>query len=161
MTKLINLTQGKVSLVDDDDFDRLNKHKWFYHHNGYAARNSAHFYGKRHMIQMHREIIKTPIGMETDHINQNGLDNRKENLRICTTAENQKNIKTKSNNTSGFKGVNFNKQCQGWIARITMNRQQHYLGAFSTPEEAAHAYDAAARLYHGEFAALNFPKERK
>lgn len=101
---------------------------------------------------MHREIMRTPLGMDTDHIDHDRLHNCKSNLRVCTHRENQGNRKIAINNTSGFKGVSFYRPQKKWKAVIS----DIYLGYFTTPEEAAQAYDKAAIDYYGEFAKLNF-----
>ena len=148
--KNIPLTKGKFAIVDDDDFEWLSKWKWFV--NGRYASRSIN---KHQQITMHREIMHTPDDMETDHINRNGLDNRKENLRICTRSENQQN-KMKSNST-GFKGVQVDKR-RGYAYYYAHIGRKH-IGAFPTAIEAAKAYDAAARELYGSFACVNFPNE--
>ena len=100
--------------------------------------------------------MQTPNGMQTDHIDHNGLDNQRENLRICTVAENQRNRKADSDNASGFKGVCFSRKRHKWYAQITVDRKNMHLGSFDSPEEAARFYDLAALAYHGEFARTNF-----
>lgn len=99
MTKSIPLTRGKIALFDDEDYEELSKYKWFIT-KVYASRHSGN-----KTVYMHREIMKTPENMETDHINGDVLDNRRENLRICTRQENARNIRGISSNTSGYKGV--------------------------------------------------------
>jgi hypothetical protein len=149
--KTIKLTLGKVAIVDNDDFDKLNQWKWNCV-NGYAARLVSRKLGKRVMIYMHREILGTPDGMECDHINSNRLDNRKQNLRICNRSQNQANRSKSSNNTSGYKGVNWHKVNQKWRAKIKINGRSKYLGCFTDIEDAAKAYEKAAIEYFGEFA---------
>jgi HNH endonuclease len=152
----IPLTQGKVALVDREDYEELIKYKW------YAKRGGKTFYAvrkspldkkrKQCTIQMHRVIMNTPIGMETDHINGNGLDNRRTNLRVCSRSENRCNVGKCSNNTSGYKGVSFFKANSKWHAMIMINCKQNNLGFFDTPELAYKAYCDACIKYHGEFA---------
>jgi len=105
---------------------------------------------------MHREIMSPPQELVVDHINGDGLDNRKENLRVCTHAENIRNQKLNRLNTTGYKGVCVNRE--KWISRIKVNGKLLYLGRYNTPEEAAQVYDEAARKYFGKFASLNFQK---
>lgn len=148
--KHINLTQGKVAIVDDEDFEELNKYKWCYLNAGYACRESS---GK--MILMHRDINKTPNNKITDHINGNGLDNRKVNLRTCTTSENAMNSKTNLINTSGYRGVSKDNVRGTYRATIKKLDKAIFLGRFKTANEAALAYNKAAIELFGEFARLN------
>lgn len=158
--KEIPLTQGKVALVDAEDYDWLNQWKWYAskQKNGsfYAMRRIKEN-GKRFPVLMHRIIIKTPKNMETDHINRNGLDNRKYNLRICTNSQNQMNRGKPKNNKSGYKGVYWNKKDKRWRAEIMVNQHLNFLGNFSMKEDAALAYNKAAIKHYGEFAYQNKP----
>lgn len=152
--KKIKLTQGKYTLVDDADFEWLNQWKW------HAIKNYNKFYAlrteKEKNIRMHRFILNPPFKKEIDHINGDGLDNRRENLRICTHSENLKNREKQSNNLSGFKGVCWNKSDKRWVGQIFLKGKKCiYLGFFKTKEEAALAYNQAAKKYFGEFAKLN------
>src|SRR5687768_11145590 len=99
MTKQISLTQGKFATVDDADFDHLNQWKWHFSHYGYARRTTSSRFGRQKFIFMHREIMQAPDGMDVDHINCNKLDNRRQNLRLCTRADNLRNRNKQSNNT--------------------------------------------------------------
>jgi len=166
-------------LYDAEDEDKINKHTWGICKdlwNVYVRTSIPHpsggWYispgGKRQRRQtslhLHRLIMNTPKGMQTDHINGDPLDNRKENLRICTVAENAWNRGASKNNKSGFKGV---KRCGGswyegtikWMASINFEGKRMHLGVYDIPEEAARAYDAKAIELHGEFAQTNFPIE--
>lgn len=114
------LTKGQVSVVDDEDFERLSQYKWS------ALKTKGGFYavrqwrtpGKQNFVYMHRAIMDCPVGMEVDHINHNGLDNRKENLRVCTHETNLQNMKMHKDNTSGIKGVSKHSLGKGWYACI-------------------------------------------
>lgn len=156
--KGINLAGGKITLVDDEDFEKLSRYSWHLGGRGYACR-SIRKNKKTVQVLMHREVLNVPAGMETDHVNRNKLDNRKSNLRICTSTQNKQNQPAKPYNTSGFKGVCWHKGFDKWTARIRVDRKQINLGCFSTAEEAAKVYDVAARKYHGEFAVTNYPLE--
>lgn len=152
--KMIPLTQGKFALVDDEDFEYLTQWKWC------AVRSDTTFYAERgesgHHIRMHADIMNNPKGMEVDHRNRNGLDNRRENLRVCTNQQNKMNRGRFSSNTSGFKGVSLTDHGT-YQARIQVNKKRINLGSFADATQAARAYDKAANQYFGEFAWLNFP----
>lgn len=150
--KTIPLTQNKFSQVDDEDFDELSKYKWHYLE-GYALRNEYNN-GNRKYVRMHREIICAPDELEVDHKDGNGLNNQRSNLRICTSSQNKMNRAPHKDNSSGFKGVW--KERRRWYSQIYFEGQYIFIGSFLTPEEAARAYDEAAKKYHGEFAKLNF-----
>lgn len=154
--KEISLTRGKFALVDEEDFDRLIKYKWHCSYYGYAIRTIRNKLTKKtEVIRMHREIIQCPKDYEIDHINNNPLDNRKENLRICSRAENCRNMRKPKNNSSGYRGVSFEKRRNKYRAYITLDNKQIHLGQFNTAIEAAITYNIAAVKYHGKFANLN------
>lgn len=108
---------------------------------------------------MHAVIAKTPKGMHTDHKNHNTLDNREENLRVCTRNENMRNRSKHKNNTSGYKGVSVSSGGR-WRADIRINGKSHFISTHATPEDAARAYDDGAKKFHGEFAVLNFTEDK-
>ena len=156
--KEIQLTQGKVALVDDDMYEYLNQWKWQVNKNGnkFYAVTSWLINGKYRTINMHRLITNNKnTKMHTDHINGDGLDNRKINLRICTTSQNSMNRGLQINNTTGFKGVNYDKFSNKFRAQIRVNNIYKNLGYYIDPKDAARAYNAAAIKLHGEFANLN------
>jgi len=148
--KEIQLTRGMVALVDDEDYEYLNKWHW-YVYKGYST-----FYAlskiKHKDLKMHRIIMNCPKDMQVDHKDGNGLNNQKGNLRICTNAQNQAN--RKSYGKSKYLGVSYNRNTyiQAYIGH---NKRNIYLGVFKTEEEAAIAYNEAAIKLHGEFAKLN------
>lgn len=147
--KTIKLGKEKVALVDDSDFEELSKHAW--HFNGlYATRHQVKD-GKRNTVYMHRVIMDAPKDRQVDHKDGNGLDNRRENLRLATMTQQRMNQGIQSNNTSGFRGVAWDRTTRGWKAKIHVHRKGIYLGQFSTPQEAAIAYEAAAKRIFGEF----------
>ena len=160
--KLILLTQNKFTIVDDEDFEELNKHKWCAsktsknNHGGYYAAKKIDKYPHQKALFMHRKITNCPEGLQVDHINHNTLDNRRCNLRICTHAENQHNRKPQAGGSSQYKGVCWNKQHKKWVVRITLNGKEMYLGYFNDEIEAAKEYDRAAKELFGKFAYLNF-----
>jgi hypothetical protein len=156
--KEIPLTQGKVAIVDDEDYEYLNQWKWCVTDTGYAIRQASR--PSKKGIRMHRVIMQTPDGMDTDHINGNKLDNRRCNLRICTRSQNLQNSLAHSNNTSGRKGVSWSTLHQKWVAQIKTNTGYHYLGLFSDIADAVKTYDVAARKYFMEFARPNFQEEK-
>lgn len=147
--KEIPLTNGDISFVDDEDFDRIAAHNWYSLGRGKYARTRI---GSRFVL-MHRMIIEAAEAEVVDHINGNRLDNRKGNLRICTHKQNTMNVATKSK--LGVKGVF--KSGKNWAARIRVDGKIIYLGSHLSKEKAAFIYDQAAKKYFGEFARLNFP----
>lgn len=157
----IPLTQGKVALVDNADYDWLNQHKWHANEdcsgNFYAARNLPLGNGKYYHIRMHRQILGLKRGdkREIDHKNHKTLDNRRINIRICTHQQNLMNHKLHSNTSSKYKGVYWDKQHKKWRARIYIKGKRKHLGRFEDEKQAALAYNEAAKKYYGEFAFLN------
>lgn len=152
--KKIKLTQDKYALVDNDDFKALSKYKWFATKNVntfYAMRNSPTVNGKYKILLMHRVIMQTPKGMHTDHIDHNGLNNQRKNLRVCTNSQNQMNSGKKSHNKSGFKGVSYYERYKKWRAQIKVNKKRIFLGYYDTKELGSEAYIKACKKYHGEY----------
>ena len=158
--KEISVGKGMVALVDDEDFERINNHKWHAQRdrNTYYAVRVIRINGRRRPIKMHKEVLGIALGSgpKVDHRNRNGLDNQKANLRAATSSENGSNSKRSLRNTSGFRGVCWNKRSKKWQAAIRVNKSDIYIGVFSRKEAAAKAYDEFARRYHGEFATTNF-----
>jgi HNH endonuclease len=157
VTKEIPLTQGKVALVDDEDYDFLMQWKW-HANRGYAIRTEyTGPWRERDQkdIRMHRVIVNALPGEEVDHINKNRADNRRANLRKCTHHQNTMNSPAR-NWSSQYKGVTFAKRDGRWTARIGVNYRIIQLGTFQDEMAAAIAYDHAAIRYHGDFAVLNF-----
>ena len=152
--KKIPLSKGQSALVDDDVVDHLNQWKWQVSHYGYAVRNDSSLPRNSRIVYMHRSIMNAEREQEVDHVNHNRLDNRKVNLRLCSHAENQRNLKRQSNNTSGYKGVSL--QYPGlWHAYINWKGRRQSLGYYRDREAAAIAYNVAAQVLHGSFACLN------
>ena len=161
--KEIQLTQGKVALVDDADYEYLNRFKWHVckdANNFYAYRNIKNLNGNYEKISMHRFIMKPNKGYVVDHINHSTLDNQKGNLRICTHSQNLMNRNKTVKNLSGYNGVIHWKRNNTWKAEIMYNKNKVNLGYYKNINDAARAYNYAAQKYHGEFAQLNvIPKE--
>lgn len=159
-TKEISLTQGKVALIDRDDYARASAFSWYAFP---ANRNKTKWYARGNVngreMFLHTFISPPPNGQFTDHRNQNGLDCRRRNLRFATYSQNGYNTPKRKTNTSGYKGV---WKCDSrWVASIRVNGRARYGGRHLTPEQAARAYDAMALEVAGEFAVLNFPRREK
>lgn len=165
--KQIPLTRGEVALVDDEDFPSLCKYRWHAMTIGYAGRGRLGSDGPGpSVIYMHRAILNAPEGVEVDHIDHDGFNNTRSNLRLASKQQNRFHVGKKTrmgSATSKFKGVwqrSGKNLTPKWDAMISLNRKRQYLGRFVNEEDAARAYDAAARKLHGEFANLNFPDDQ-
>lgn len=162
--KQIPLTQGLTALVDDEDYERLKGYRWFGQRSkngrtGYAMTKVGHGRKGTKRVYMHQLILGSGApGMEIDHKNCNGLDNRRENLRWATKAQQRANQPARRDSRTGLKGVNL-FQGRYWAAHIREGGKQRHLGYFPTAEAAARAYDNRARELFGEFAYLNFPDQ--
>jgi hypothetical protein len=153
--KKIPLSRGLFAIVDDEDYERITsvKRKW------HAVKSRNTFYAQRNknssddkLYIMHRAIINPPDDMIVDHINGNGLDNRKSNLRIASKEQNALNRGNNKNNTSGRKGVEFDNRNNKWRASIRYKNKLIHLGSYSLIEDAIHERERAEKLYFGEFA---------
>lgn len=164
--KKITLSKGKYktfAIIDDEDFERVNLYSWSVDfsrsvHTAYAETNIKKPNGKKTTLYLHRLILNPGPNLEVDHINGNGLDNRKENLRVATRNENARNLPKQKRNTSGFKGVDWHKPTQKWRAKLSHNSKTIHLGLFDNPRHAAICYDLWALFFYGEYARLNFSK---
>ena len=158
MSQTISLTQGRFTIVDDGDFEWLNQHKWHWKSKptgtGYAMRDVREN-GRWKHIYMHRIILSPQGGREPDHINGDGLDNRRCNLRSCTRSQNNMNSRKRRGCSSRYKGVCWNSRDRKWEARIRVNGRLKQLGYFDDEQEAAAAYDVAAHKLFGQFARVN------
>ncbi len=151
----IKLTWGKWAIVDAADYERLRSYKWL------AVEMGRCWYGRTlkrdgRPLAMHRLIMDAPKGLMVDHIDHNGLNNRKSNLRLCTRKQNRRNRRPNLGGSSKYKGVCWCKSSKKFRAAISHNKKRIYLGYFHDEVEAAKAYDEKARELFGEFAYLNF-----
>ncbi len=149
------------AIVDDEEYESISKYSWSLDRWGYAKntkvilKKTSETKRKAISLYMHRIIMGAEKGEIVDHLNGNTLDNRKSNLRFCTASQSQWNKGARRDNKSGYKGVYFNKRERVWNARIGYLGKGIDLGRFKLPEDAAKAYNEAAKKYHGEFAFLN------
>lgn len=159
MAREIALSRGLVALVDDEDYERLAAHKW-------TAKAEPDVYayrmvrvdGKQRAILMHREIMGALPGEIVDHISGDGLDNQKLNLRKATKAQNAWNARARKGTASQFKGISLIGSARKWRAELVANGVRYRSSHFTNPRDAAEAYDELARMHHGSFARLNFPR---
>lgn len=142
--------EGKVALVDDDDFESVSRFTWYFSSAGYPVANTIRN-GKCFTLCMHRLIMAAADGEELDHINRDPLDNRRCNLRFCTRSQNVANTRKHSNNTSGFKGVSWHKSSMKWRAVIRANGKNVHIGSFARIEDAVAAHALKAIEVFGEF----------
>lgn len=161
--RLIELTKGKCAQVDDTDFDGLSPWSWCAKKSPYTyyGARGAIINGKSIEIKMHRQImgLSPGDGKVVDHIDGNGLNNQRINLRVCSRGQNTMNARKRKNGTSKFKGVSYQAAGRGkkrWVSQIHLNRKHFHLGRYLTEPEAAKAYDKKAIELYGEFAVLNF-----
>lgn len=160
MTKTVQLTQGKVSIVDNEDYERISQHKWYA-----RKRANGDYYAERHLPnygsvqQLATFILGTPLGVIVDHINGDTLDNRRCNIRKATKLQNMHNQRGHRDSSSHYKGVSWEERRNRWLARICVNYRPIFLGYYDTELDAAKAYNEAARKYHGTFARLNVLEE--
>lgn len=153
----VPLTKGYEAVIDVADLHIVSGYNWTalvapHAVYAYRAENSDE---KRRNVYMHRAIMGEPDGMEVDHIDCIGLNNRRANLRLATRSENGRNRRRQKNSASGLKGVSWNAKDRVWVAFISADRKQRYLGQFSTQEEAHSAYVAASNIIHGPFGRPN------
>ena len=159
--KKIALSRGLSAVVDDQEYATLSQYKWSVLSSGNRKVYAVSSINGKHIL-MHRFILGlSDRNSHADHIDGDGLNNQRENLRICTNAENLRNRGRNKKNASGFKGVYKWSNRDKWAAKIMLSRKSYHLGTFGSPEEAARAYDRAAREHHGSFAFQNFPTTQK
>lgn len=145
----IPISKGKVALIDKEDFELVSKHNWYF--TGKYARC-----GHKPNHLMHRLIMGIPTnGMTIDHINRNGLDNRRNNLRIVTVSQNNINRGISRRNTSGYTGVHWHSRRKKWIAVLQIDKKKIALGIFDTKEEAIKCRKEGEKKHYKEFAIIN------
>jgi hypothetical protein len=142
--KKLKLTKGKEAIIDDIDFERVSQRKWSFHHTGYVV-------GGYPQVRLHRFILNAKKGEYVDHINMDKLDNRRENLRLCTPAQNQYNQLPKRKIP---KCIYWREARKAWIVRITADGKRHWVGYFKNFDEAKKEYEKAVIRLHGEFARI-------
>jgi len=159
--KLIPLTRNLQCLVDDETYRWAHEYKWY----AQVTRSKTGFVAARRLrskiVFLHREIMQPPVGLQVDHINGDGLDNRRQNLRVVTDRQNKQGFRRfrKGKWMSRYRGVSQTPKGR-WQARLCLNGKLVYLGTYSDEEAAARARDAGAIQHYGEYAALNFPKNQ-
>jgi hypothetical protein len=160
--KYLELTKNKKTLVDDNDFDFLNQWSWYWvgkrgSKYGYAERTQR-IRGRQTHIKLHRLLANAKKGEQVDHINGDSLDNRRENLRLCSQSQNNANRKILTTNKSGYRGVSWSNHAKKWRTVFKVNSEQRHLGYFDNIRDAAKAYNLEAKKYFGDFANLNILK---
>ncbi len=150
--------KGQFTLIDDEDASIMDNYTWYIDGRGYVTTTCSREEQRRTGVlrrKLHRLIMNVPKVLEVDHVNHDLLDNRKQNLRICTKQQNLLN-KRKTWGSSRYKGVSWYARDKNWLSKITFSYKQYYLGYYDTEEEAAKAYDIKAKELFGEFAKFNF-----
>ena len=159
----VTLSRGFQALIDDEDYNLIKVFKWHVipQRNTFYAASRENNNGKRRLVYMHRLILRLPHFVPMiDHKDMNGLNNCKDNLRICTRNQNHQNTpKARGIYTSVFKGVSWIKHIKKWRACIAIDRKGYHIGVYRNEIDAALAYDNRAKELFGEFARLNFPKQ--
>lgn len=161
---VLELSQGQKTIINTSDYDKIKNIRWF----AYRSRTAKTFYvignlprrdhpeGKQKGVKLHRFLFDLDDPKTTvDHKDGNGLNNIRENLRVCTQLQNSRNYPIPHNNTSGYKGVSWNKIRKKWQAKISVCGVRKSMGYYDDPKDAAIAYNHGALEYHNEFANLN------
>jgi len=155
--KQIFLSQDKVALVDDEDYLIACQYRW------YAVKGKYTWYattrqknnGEMKTLYLHRIIMRAKEGIEVDHIDGDGLNCIRENMRLCTALDNNRNRRIQRGNKSGYKGVRWDSRLEKWRSEISVKNKVTHLGVFIQKKDAGLAYNEAAKLYYGDFAKLN------
>lgn len=155
--KELKITKGKIVLIDDEDFEKVSQYNWISREGRNTSYAKAHIgsWKDRKFIHLHNLIMNTPAGCIVDHLDHNGLNNQKSNLRLCTNSQNSKN--RTSWGKSKYLGVSPRRQKDkiSWKAEINSENKRKYLGVFESEEAAANAYNVAALELNGKYANLN------
>lgn len=154
MKEILLANNKGITLVDDGDYELVSQHKWRISALKYTSYARANI-----NIYMHRLILDAKKEEWVDHINHNGLDNRRENLRLCTPSQNHMNRRIIKGN-SEYKGVSWDRARRKWVAYIKVGQQHINLGGFTDETEAAQAYNRAAIKYFGDFACINIVRDK-
>lgn len=153
----IALSSGDLLLFDEVDRAFVERYRWYAdrgHSTLYAKTNVLGENGRRTTAYLHRLLLSAPKGLVVDHINHNGLDNRRGNLRLGTQGQNLANLQSLARNTSGARGVAWDKSINRWRARINIGGRQHFLGTYKEFDEAREAYNRAAIAAWGKWFAV-------
>ena len=157
---IISLTQGQETIIDLADWDLVKDYRWYAHwedNTFYVLTNVYSAYTVQQKIRLHRLLLAAPKGVLVDHVDRNGLNNRRNNIRLVTSLENRCHSVGQKGSRSAYKGVTWNKQSRKWQSGIMLHGQSRHLGLFNDELDAAEAYDEAAIELFGEYALLNFP----
>jgi hypothetical protein len=165
-TVSIPLTQGKFALIDEGDYDLVSQYRWQVKRTPSGKLYAQTSLPRRHpsglrTLPLHRLILSAPVGIDVDHENGDGLDNRRSNIRLATRSQNAINRDKPPGGTSRFKGVRLIAKSGRWRASICKQGRQIHIGNFRCEVEAAKRYDEVARQLYGPFARVNFPDEQK
>lgn len=148
---MVKKNPRKYTIVDDEDFEKLSQFRWNLTGGGRGHGNYVARRNDRTPVYMHREILNAPKGMEVDHINGNRTDNRKSNLRLCTSTQNNWNMRLRKDNTTGYKGLRWRADVKSWRVNVKKDGKEIQVGYFKDKKEAIRARDTAAKELYGEF----------
>lgn len=141
--------------IDGEDFSRIFPYKWYFHNDGYIV-GYRHGFHNNKLVRLHRLLLDAKNGEFVDHADNNKLNNKRSNLRICTKSQNQFNRGPYKTNTTGHKGIQFSKRERDkkrpWKVKFNVNYREYYVGCFETKEQAISAYNEAIKPHHGDFA---------